>query len=445
MRKIREEQSTIFDIIPTIAMSSHFKTISDVLDQVPHVVRTVASDLGFLKAKHTGRKGLSAESILRAGIIKQIQQCSYEHLAFCIMDSETMRAFCRTSGRNVSRSTLQAGISRIKADTWEKINREILKVAKKEKVENGRVVRTDSTPVETDIHAPFESDLLGDAVRVMVRWLRDAGKNNPKIRFHDRTRAVKKRVRELWFGGRKINKKGVYRQLLNHTRETLNWMKTALKVTSMKEGKELIMREKAQRLIHLVEQAIDQAERRVLNGEAVPEDEKLFSLFETHTDMIVKGKRDVVFGHKVNLTAGKSGMILDLTVETGNPADSERAVPMIERQVEIWGKPPRQAVFDGGYASKDNLREIKEMGVKDVAFTKKRGIKTEEMASSKWVYRKLQNFRAGVESVISCMKRAFGWSRCNWKGLQKFKAYTWSATVAYNLAQLARRMNMAAT
>lgn len=111
---------------------------------------------------------------------------------------------------------------------------------------------------------------------------------------------------------------------------------------------------------------------------------------------------------------------------------------MLERQKEIYGRAPRQAAADGGYASQDNLAKAKEMGVKDVAFNKKRGLKVEDMVKSDWVYKKLYKFRAGVEGNISCLKRRFGLSRCNWKGLEKFKAYVWASSVAYNLLQLTR-------
>ena len=157
----------------------------------------------------------------------------------------------------------------------------------------------------------------------------------------------------------------------------------------------------------LVEQVIEQTERRVLKGETVPAAEKLVSLFEPHSDIIVKGGRDVHYGHKLNLTSGKSGMILDVVIEAGNPADAERLLPMLERHIDIYGRPPRQMAADGGYASGGNLKAAKEKGVRDMAFHKKRGLKIEDMVRSRWVYRKLRNFRAGIEAGISCLKRAY--------------------------------------
>ena len=115
-----------------------------------------------------------------------------------------------------------------------------------------------------------------------------------------------------------------------------------------------------------------QTRRRVFDGEAVPASEKVVSLFEPHADIIVKGGREVQYGHKINLTTGRSGLILDVVVETGNPADAERFLPMLERHIACHGQPPRQIAGDGGYASSPIFTQAKALGVSDVAFHKKR-------------------------------------------------------------------------
>ena len=111
---------------------------------------------------------------------------------------------------------------------------------------------------------------------------------------------------------------------------------------------------------------------------------------------------------------------------------------MLDRHIASYKKPPRQAAADGGYASVEILRRAKQLGVRDVAFHKKCGLKIEDMVRSKWVYRRLRNFRAGLEAGISCLKRAYGLSRCTWRGLDHFKSYVWSSVTAYNLALFAR-------
>src|ERR1700751_622334 len=111
---------------------------------------------------------------------------------------------------------------------------------------------------------------------------------------------------------------------------------------------------------------------------------------------------------------------------------------VLHRQTARWGAPPRQAAAEGGYASRDNLKQAKARGVQDVAFHKKCGIAVADMVKSPWVYRRLRNFRAGIEAGISCFKRAYGGARCTWRGLDPFEAYIWSAVVAHNLVLFAR-------
>jgi transposase, IS5 family len=141
------------------------------------------------------------------------------------------------------------------------------------------------------------------------------------------------------------------------------------------------------------------------------------------------------------LTVGASSLVLDCTIETGNPTDSTLATKMIERVKDIVAHTPTQAVFDGGFASKDNVAAIKKLGVDDVAFTKHQGIELNEMVRSSWVFKRLRRFRAGVEGCISYLKRAFGLARCTWRGGREgFSAYAWASIVSANLLTLARHL-----
>jgi IS5 family transposase len=192
--------------------------------------------------------------------------------------------------------------------------------------------------------------------------------------------------------------------------------------------------------VDLAKRVISQTERRVLYGESVPAAEKIVSIFEPHTDIIVKDRRETLYGHKICLTTGASGMVTDVVVEGGNPADSTLATKMIQRQTDLYGRPPRQTAFDGAFASAANLADIKALGVQDVAFSKTRGLSVEEMVQSSKVYRYLRNFRAGVEGVISFLKRTFGLDRCTWSGLGSFKAYVHGSVLACNLLLMARHL-----
>jgi len=111
---------------------------------------------------------------------------------------------------------------------------------------------------------------------------------------------------------------------------------------------------------------------------------------------------------------------------------------MLNRHIARAGAPPRQTAADGGYTSRANLAAAKDRGVADVAFHKKCGIAIADMVKNPSVYRRLRNFRAGIEAVVSWFKRAHGGRRCTWRGLEHFKAYVWSAVVAHNLVLFAR-------
>src|SRR6202162_4134279 len=423
MRQERTVQASIFDVFAGHEIGRELKAMSQWLDGHPELVELVAADLHQQGAKQTGRQGLPAESVLRCGLLKQHRQLSYEEVAFHLEDSASFRAFARLPWSwTPKKSVLHNTISAIRAETWEAINRTLLTSARQEKVESGKVVRLDSTVTGALMHNPSDSSLLWDAVRVMARLLNGAATLvGESLVWHDHRRAAKKRARAIKFTRGRPNRLQHYRELIKIARASLAYLWQA-------------------ELSHyrpLVERIIWQTERRVLCGEQVAAGDKIVSLFEPHADIIVKGSRDVEYGHKINLTAGRSGLILDVVIEAGNPADSERFLPMLERHIDFYGEAPRQAAADGGYASRANLSRAKVHGVRDMAFHKKAGLRIEDMVKSRWVYRKLRNFRAGIEAGISCLKRAYGLARCTWRGLDHFKTYIWSAVVAHNLVLFA--------
>ncbi|HEY5409164.1 MAG TPA: ISNCY family transposase [Caulobacteraceae bacterium] len=442
MRQQRTIQSSLFDLFAGHEIGRELKAMSMWLDEHPAVLAPVAEDLRRDGVKETGRRGLPAESVLRCALLKQHRQLSYEELAFHLEDSASFRAFARLPlSWTPKKSVLHKTISAIRAETWEAINRAVLGSARQEKIEPGDVIRLDSTVTDALIHEPSDSSLLWDAVRVMARMMKAAGTlaGGADIAWRDRRRAAKRRAYAIQFTRGRPRRVQQYRELIEITRSMLACVDVAASRLGLVASPTAELWRAA--LAHhrpLIERIISQSERRVLRGEVVPAAEKIVSLFEPHADIIVKGGRDTQYGHKLNLVAGKSGLILDLVIETGNPADSERFLPMLERHIAFYGRAPRQAAADGGYANGHNLQQAKARGVRDMAFHKKAGLNVEDMVRSRWVYRKLRNFRAGIEAGISCLKRAYGLARCTWRGLAHFKAYVWSCVVAYNLALFTR-------
>jgi transposase, IS5 family len=441
MRPERTVQASIFDLFAGHEIGRELKAMSAWLDDHRELVSLVAADLRRHRVKATGRQGLPAEAVLRCALLKQHRQLSYQELAFHLEDSASFRAFARLPHAwSPQKSVLHQTISAIRAETWEQINRTLLASARELKLERGRVVRLDSTVTAALVHEPSDSSLLWDAVRVMVRLLEEAKAwlGRAELGWRDHRRAAKQRARAIEFTRGRPRRVQLYRELIRTTRVTLAYLQqAAAQLATTADGAVALWQAKVEHYRPLIERIIAQTERRVLAGEAVPASDKLVSLFEPHADIIRKG-REVAYGHKLNLTTGRSGLILDLVIEAGNPADSARLLPMLERHRTLYGEPPRQAAADGSYASRDNLRQAKACGVRDMAFHKKAGLGIEDMVRSRWVYRQLRNFRAGIEADISCLKRAYGLARCTWRGLGRFRAYVWSAVVAYNLALFAR-------
>ena len=442
MRQERTVQATIFEVFARHEIGCALQAISQWLDGQRPLVSLVAGDLRRQGVRETGRRGLPAETVLRCALLKQQRQLSYEELAFHLEDSASFRAFARLPLRwSPKKSVLQQTISALRPQTWEAVNQALLVSAQQEKLESGATVRIDSTVSAALMHPPSDSTLLWDAVRVMTRLLRRAGRlpEAPAMRWRDRRRLAKKRARAIDYSRGKAKKRVLYRELIAAVQATRAELQTVAEGLPETVGMAAERwRAGVNHYLPLIARIIDQSERRVLKGEAVPAGEKLVSLFEPHADIIVKGGRAVQYGHKLNLATGKSGLILDVVVEAGNPADAERFLPMLDRQIARRGAPPRQTAADGGYASRDNLKQAKARGVQDVAFHKKCGIAVADMVKSQWVYRRLRNFRAGIEAGISVFKRAYGGARCIWRGLDHFKAYIWSAVVAHNLMLFAR-------
>jgi IS5 family transposase len=344
---------------------------------------------------------------------------------------------------------LAACIKVIRCETLEQINRLLVEVARKKKMEDGARVRVDTTVVKSNIHTPLDSKLLSDGVRVMTRVM---GKTREmlgsEVNFPDRTRRARRRALGILNARFKEKRKPLYQDLVQVTRETIDSATRVLAVLdrhlerdSLNETdrtRTIAARDKLARFARLSQKVVAQTERRVFDDESVPAKEKIVSLFEEHTDIIVKDHRETLYGHKICLTSGRSSLITDCTILEGNPADSTLAEQMIDRHIDILGKAPRQVAYDGGFTSKANLVAIKAKGVIDVAFSKARTLKITDMVRSSYVYKKLRNFRAGIEGIISFLKRAFGLDRCTWRTLPSFRSYVWSSIITFNLLLLAR-------
>jgi len=303
-----------------------------------------------------------------------------------------------------------------------------------------KLTRLDGTVVKSHIAPPSDSRLLDDGIRVLSRlFAQSRDRTGVKLRLTD----YRKRSRKLSgaiFYGKKAEKDRLYKELIPLAKRVVEQSHRAIEQVQRKGRKNdaQLWIDNVLHYRHLLERVIDQTERRVLNGEKVPASEKIVSLFEPHTDIIVKGQRDIDYGHKVNLSTDKSGFIAALMIEEGNPKDSERFIPLLEAHERLYGCVPLTTIADGCYASGDNVDTAKKMGVKRVAFHKKAGITLSQMGIKEKTLKKLRDFRAGIEGNISQLKRGFGGGKALWRGESGFMAYVWASVISYNLARWVR-------
>ena len=442
MRETRLAQTSIFENYAEHEFGKQLKTLSSLLDDYPEILTLIEKDLIDSSLRPVGRSGLTVENVFRCLLLKQQLGVSYERLAFHLADSMSYRTFVRLPANLMpKKSSLQSTIRSIKPETLAQVH-ELLSV---DWLEKGDIslekVRIDSTVVKSNIAPPSDSQLLNDGVRVLSRYLaRSRAVTGEKIRFTDKRKASKSLTFRI-FNEKNAGKEALYPELLKLVHVVLKQVERGL--LQVREGVEpsATMRKWIDEVVHyrdLTLRVVNQTTRRVIGKESVPASEKIVSLFEEHTDIIVKGFRDVVYGHKINVSTEKNGFITGLSIEEGNPADSARFMPMLHAHRESFGSLPKSVACDGCYASQDNVAVARALGVRQVVFHKRVGLSYHAMGVKRKTFERLRNFRAGIEGNISELKRAFGASKATWKGHDGFKAFVWSSVISYNLVRFAR-------
>ena len=445
-RTVRDQLS----LVPAPFDHDHARELAAVraiLDAHPEFARWVQADLlaGGIDPER-GREGMSGDQVLRALVIKQANGFTYQQLAFHLADSQSYRAFCLIGIADLApkRATLQSNIKRVRAETLERVNRALVQYAQEQGIEDGKRLRSDSTVIEAAIHEPTDSSLLVDCVRVLTRHLREA-REYIKLNYTNHLRRAKRRALAIQHAAKAEQRVPLYRDLVKVVEATVEAARLAVEKVEDRYPAEAFqqpelgaVRDALNHFAALANKVLDQTCRRVFGGESVPAQQKIVSIFEPHTDIIRKDRRETLYGHKVFLTAGVSGLIVDCVVERGNPTDSTKAQMVAKRAIQALDTRPEQIVFDGGFTSRDNLEQIKALGIRDVVFSKAPGIAIKEMIKRTWLYQRLRHFRAGIEGIISFLKRSFGWDRCAWRSYGSFRAYTWSSVIAANLVILAR-------
>jgi len=423
---------------------SEYRAISRMIDGIPKIIDIAHNDFASLSSGSAGRKAFfSSESLFRALIVKQKEGIDYREACIRICESEFLQDFCMFTNKNsIDYTTLCKSFGAISPESWCLINQLLANKNIQDGQINVDVIRTDSTVVESNIHWPTDSSLLWDVYRVIDRVLSKIRQSDGGVvpfRFHIKkikkfhifvTRYAssksKKRLKQV---SRKMKK------FILRVEEAIAKTEVCLSIPNDNQ----ITSTHADQLIEFLpsmKAVVTCARKRWIDRVPVPIEEKVFSIFEPHAELIQRGRREkpIEFGHKIVINQTKEKFISGYQVLEHKVSDQALLETVIEQHSEQYGKKPYALAADKGFCpDKDTLAELAE------------GIEFLEVPRSNQDYSNIllssaQQFRAGIEGSISCLKRAFRLSRCFFKGFKNFSSAVGSAIFCHNLLIVSRNM-----
>lgn len=408
------------------------------------------------KSRTRGRHGTPAEIVMRLLLLKHIRNWSYEVLEREVRSNLVYRDFTRVGAskapdcKTMGRWGLALG-----PETIEKIHARVVEIAQQEQIVQGRKMRLDTTVVETNIHYPTDSNLLGDGVRVLIRAMKQiaeiAGRQGARLR--DRSRSVKLRVLEI---GRIVRTKGGpnrerlqlgYEKLLSAVGRVVGQAKrfSGEIVKGVKRSADVMQQAVLEGLgkeldtfVPRVQQVMRQAKQRIFGGDTHVA-EKLVSIFEPATEIIRKGKasKPTEFGKMVKIQEGENQIIIDYAVYEKRPSDSELVIPALEAHEKKLGRMPRLIAGDAAFYSAKNEAAAHDRGVKRVCIPNRSTKSSDRKQEQKkpW-FKEGQRWRTGCEGRISVLKRRHGLRRCLYKGTAGMQRWVGLGVIADNLHHL---------
>ena len=440
-----------------VHLDPSLRAISEFLDQHLTLIEQVRKDLERgLKNARTGRNGIAPSQVLRSLVLMRVKNWDYRELQERINDGFTLRSFTEFDSQPVPKhDAFNRAFNRLTPETLRDINQLVVQAAVQLGLEDGKTLRVDTTVVESNIHYPTDATLLWDAVRTITRLIEDLHEQLPDgvQGFTNRTRSARRRmqaIQRMSAVERTHKQEPKYRELIRITEQVVNNARQVVEKAkeASRGAADLIaslsidsLRNEIISYCRLADRVIDQSRRRVLKGEQVPTEEKIYSIFEPHTDLIKRGKaqKPVEFGHKVFLAESAQGLITDYQVLDGNPFDADHVQSSLDRHQQTFGNPPDLYATDRGFFSPDNVQSCEKAGVTQVCIPQRGGHKTAEqdaLEQSK-SFKKGQRFRAGIEGRISVLFRGRGMKRCPFKGRKHFELLVGAAVLANNLLRIA--------
>jgi transposase, IS5 family len=410
------------------------------------------------KSRSRGRPGTPAEVVLRLLTLKHIRNWSYEELEREVRANLVYRDFTRVGGGKMPDAKTMARWGAVLGPpVIKQIHERMVAIARSKGVIEGRRMRVDTTVVETNVHYPTDSSLLGDGVRVLTRTMKKITKiiGTAGAKLRDRSRSVKLRVLDINRAARskatasqhKLTR--AYRQLLNSTSRVVGQAKrfSTEVAAGVKRASDVVkqlalegLRQKLDEMVPLVRKVMKQTRARILRGDTRSEG-KILSLFEPTTEVIRKGKagKPNEFGKMVKLQEAENQIVIDFEVYDQRPNDADLVVPAIDIHQAALGRVPRLVAADAAFYSGKNEAAAKAKGVKRVCVPNRSTKSAERRREQKkrW-FRNGQKWRTGCEGRISVAKRRHGLNRSRYKGADGMKRWVGLGVIADNLLNIAR-------
>ena len=404
----------------------------------------------------TGRPGIAPDRLLRCCVLKHLKGWSFRDLDRELRSNLIYRRFTRFDAEATpTYSAFSRLFAVLSPAVTEQIHQRVVGLAREQGAASGRKIRVDSTAIETNVHYPTDSTLLGDGIRVLSRSLKRMAAECQAgvLEVVNHGRAVKHRLLEISRAAKSLTQASrqrmqeSYQKLLGLTRSAVRQAGLALRRCESGRlpvvGSALRMEVQAGQLRHflpLVEKVITQTQERVFGGNRHVEG-KVLSLFEPHTQVIRKGKahKPNEFGRLVRIDEVENGIVSGYQILEGNAADTDSWLPALEQHEATFGHVPAMATADRGFFSAENERKAEDLGVEKVALPARgRLSKTRAKRQKQRWFKRALRWRAGEEATISHLKNPFSLRRATYKGERGFKRYVGWSVITKNLFSIAR-------
>ena len=443
--------------------SPKFTGLHDVLNEVftdPHVRLALQTDLIPVgsQAAWNGCPAMPAVVTGSLAVVRRLMGWSYRTLAEEVDMSIGWRWVCQIYAQPMPNfRTIRDREALLSSKTLRLIHLKVVHVAQAVGITTAYRLRLDSSAIETNIHYPTDSSLLSDAARVLSRWLGVARQvvqpksRQAKICFRRRHRQARRLARLIAHQSKSKAKNAGktslkwYAQLLHLVEQLIAQVKEVQQqLTVFKQAAAQHIREIFDHYLPLVQQVIAQTRQRVLERKSVPAAEKVVSLFEPQTDIIVRGKaapKETEFGHKMWYAEVDGGLITEWRVLTGNPPDEQQVIPSVRHHRRLFGRAPREVSGDRGLHSPKNERLVCRLGVRRVSLPKPGGkSKSRQRQEHQMWFRAAQRFRNGIEGRISQLRRARGLDRCLNHGQAGLERWVGWGIIANNIAVIVMKL-----